>query len=193
MEDKRESISAEESLGIITNMIQQTRFNVNQGSFHLIFWGILIASIAISHYTLGLVGMGEKGGLVWLLTIPGAIVSLVYGLVTGKNARISTYADVLYSVLWISFAVVMFSGLTLLVMNRVDGALVAAYSMLMAAYATYMSGWILKFQPLKFGGMIFFLAAWLCFLLGGPITLLISAAAVIGGYIIPGVMLKKKG
>jgi hypothetical protein len=39
MENEEKMMTGEESLRIITEMINKTKFNIRQGSFHLLFWG----------------------------------------------------------------------------------------------------------------------------------------------------------
>ena len=42
MENDEKMMTGEESLKIITEMLNRTRVNFRQGSFHLLFWGWLI-------------------------------------------------------------------------------------------------------------------------------------------------------
>src|ERR1035437_5567704 len=41
MENEEKMMTGEESLRIITEMINKTKVNISQGSFHLLFWGWL--------------------------------------------------------------------------------------------------------------------------------------------------------
>ena len=52
METDEKVMSGEESLRIISEMINKTKVNISQGSFHLLFWGWLIFVCSLSEYFL---------------------------------------------------------------------------------------------------------------------------------------------
>jgi hypothetical protein len=93
MENVKQQFTATDSMALISEMIGQTRFNVKQGSFHFIFWGILLALIGIGNYVFIQLGFQDRAWYLWFLTFPGFFVSLIYGIRTGKKAGVSTYAD----------------------------------------------------------------------------------------------------
>jgi hypothetical protein len=56
----------------------------------------------------------------------------------------------------------------------------------------YTCGSAIEFNPLRFGGALNWIAALIAFNVSFEIQLLILAGAVLGGYIIPGYLLKRK-
>ncbi len=52
MEHEEKVMTGEESLKIITEMINKTKVSISQGSFHLLFWGWLIFICSLSEYCL---------------------------------------------------------------------------------------------------------------------------------------------
>ena len=52
MESEEKVMTGEESLKIITEMINKTKISISQGSFHLLFWGWLIFICSLSEYCL---------------------------------------------------------------------------------------------------------------------------------------------
>ena len=52
MENDEKMMTGEESLKIITEMINRTKVNIRQGSFHLLFWGWLITVCSLSEWLL---------------------------------------------------------------------------------------------------------------------------------------------
>lgn len=42
METEEKQMTGEESLKIITDMINKTKTNIRQSSFHLLFWGYIL-------------------------------------------------------------------------------------------------------------------------------------------------------
>jgi hypothetical protein len=56
----------------------------------------------------------------------------------------------------------------------------------------FISGALLRFNALKIGGVLNWLAGAACFFLDGPDCLLVLAFAVLTGYIIPGHMIQQQ-
>jgi hypothetical protein len=189
MENEEKMMTGEESLRIISEMINKTKVNIQQGSFHLLFWGWLILVCSLSEYILmNFVGYNHHY-YVWLLAIPGGFVSMIYGIVIGRKAKVHTYADRLYMWVWIGF---LFSFLVLFIIHSKNLGTVSPYIMMLVGFATFMSGMIIKFKPLIIGGIIFWIIAVIVSFASPSIAPLGMPVAVIAGYLIPGYMLKYK-
>jgi hypothetical protein len=189
MENEEKMMSGEESLRIITEMINKTKVNIRQGSFHLLFWGWLIFACSMSEYLLMNYTGFTHPYYVWFFVIPGAFISMIYGYVTGRKAKVHTYADMIYMWTWIGFlitAIVLF----IVQSKRLDN--VAPYILLLAGFPTFISGFIIKFKPLIFGGLVFWIIALVVNFAGPSVAPLGMPVAVLAGYLIPGYMLKYK-
>jgi hypothetical protein len=189
METEEKSMTGEESLRIISEMINKTKVNIQQGSFHLLFWGWLILVCSLSEYILMHFFGYSQHYYVWFLTIPGGFVSMIYGIVTGRKAKVHTYADRLYMWVWIAF---LFSFLVLFVIHSKNLGTVSPYILMLVGFATFMSGIIIKFRPLITGGIIFWITAVIVSFASPSLAPLGMPVAVIAGYLIPGYMLKYK-
>jgi hypothetical protein len=189
METDEKVMTGEESLRIISDMINRTKVNIRQGSFHLLFWGWLIFFCSLSEYLLYRFTDIENPWLVWLLVIPGAFVSFIYGYVKGKRSPFHTYADMLYMWTWIGFfisAIVLF----IIISDKMES--IAPYILMLAAIPTFISGFIVRFYPLIFGGISFWVFALIAYFAGPVVGPLAVPAAMLTGYLIPGYMLKSK-
>jgi hypothetical protein len=189
METKEKMMSGEESLRIITEMINKTKVNIRQGSFHLLFWGWLIFTCSLSEYLLMKLTDINHPYYIWFFVIPGVFVSMIYGFVTGRKETFHTYADRLYMWTWIGFliaAIVLF----IVQSKRLD--MVAPYILILAGFPTFVSGFIIKFRPLIFGGVCFWIIALVISFAGPNVAPLGMPAAVLTGYLIPGYMLRNK-
>ena len=189
MEQDEKVMTGEESLRIISEMINRTKVNIRQGSFHLLFWGWLIFFCSLSEYLLYKLTDIANPWNVWLLVIPGSFVSFIYGYVKGKKSPFHTYADMLYMWTWIGFfiaAVVLF----IITSDRMES--VAPYILTLAGIPTFISGFIIKFKPLIFGSISFWLFALIAYFAGPSAGQLAVPAAMLTGYLIPGYMLKRK-
>jgi hypothetical protein len=64
--------------------------------------------------------------------------------------------------------------------------------LIVSAIPTLVAGVVIKFKPLIFGGVAFWVFGVICFLVSGPWQFLVGAVAVFTGYLIPGMMLRNK-
>lgn len=189
MENVEKMMTGEESLRIISDMISRTKVNIRQGIFHLLLWGWLIFFCSLSEYLLYRLTDFSNSWLVWLLVIPGSFVSFIYGYIKGSRNLYHTYADMIYMWTWIGFfisAVILF----ILISDRIES--VAPYILMLAAIPTFISGFIIKFRPLIFGGISFWIFALIAYFAGPGIGPLSVPAAMITGYLIPGYILKNR-
>jgi hypothetical protein len=189
MENEEKMMSGEESLRIITEMINKTKVNIRQGSFHLLFWGWLIFACSISEYLLMKFTGLTHPYYVWFFVIPGAFVSIIYGFVTGRKAKVHTYADMLYMWTWLGF---LMTGIVLFIVHSKSLETVGPYILLLAGFPTFVSGFIIKFRPLIIGGICFWVMAIVVTFAGPSVAPLGMPLAVMTGYLIPGYILKNK-
>ena len=189
MENEEKLMTGEESLKIITDMINKTKVNIRQGSFHLLFWGWLIFACSLSEYLLWNLTDYATPWYVWFLTIPGVLVSMIYGFVNGRKAKVHTYADMIYMWTWMAF---LFAAVVLFVIIRKDIEDVAPFILTLAAMPTFISGCIIRFRPLIFGGASFWVLALVASFAGPSVAPLAVPVAMLAGYLIPGYLLRKK-
>lgn len=189
MENEEKMMTGQESLRIITEMINKTKVNISQGSFHLLFWGWLLIICSLSAWILEKFAGYSHAYYVWFLVIPGAFVSMIYGYVNGRKARVHTYADMLYMWTWLGF---LLASIVLFVVQAKNMQAITSYILLLAGFPTFMSGFIIKFRPLIVGGLCFWIIALLVNFAGPSLAPLGTPVAVLIGYLIPGYMLKNK-
>lgn len=189
MENEEKMMTGEESLKIITEMINKTKVNINQGSFHLLFWGWLLIICSLSAWILEKFTGFSHPYYVWFLVIPGAFVSMIYGFVNGRKARIHTYADMLYMWTWIGF---LLAAIVLFIVQAKNMEAITSYILLLAGFPTFLSGFIIKFRPLILGGLCFWVIALVVNFAGPSLAPLGTPIAVLIGYLIPGYILKNR-
>ena len=189
MENNEKMMTGEESLKIITEMINRTKVNIRQGIFHLLFWGWLITVCSLSEWLITNLTHYAHPYYVWILVIPGAFVSMIYGAVTGRKAKVHTYADMLYMWTWIGF---LFAAIVLFIVQSDRMENITPYILLLAGFPTFLSGFIVKFKPLIAGGICFWVIAILVHFAGPSLALLGTPVAMLTGYLIPGYMLRNK-
>lgn len=184
--DNQSKLSNEESLRIITRMIQTAKGNIKGNSFHFLLWGWVVTFGNLGHFYLMEFTDFAYPYAVWLITIPTWIVSLLYGYRQSSKERVKTYSDFLIMWTWLAFT---FSIVILIFSGKFD-ALLTPIILLFAGIPTFMTGLILKFKPLIYGGSSFWIFSVIAFSVEPSYSLLVSAVAIIVGYLIPGYILK---
>lgn len=187
MEEK--PLSESESLRLITDMIQKAKRNYQKGgSFHILLWGWVIMLANFSHYIIQSFTSFEHPYMVWLVTIPAGIISGVYGARQSRNARVSSHLDNIYGQIWLAvgFAIVV----VLLFMGNLNfnhNAVILLFS----GIGTYISGRLLRFTPMYWGGLALGIAAVIAFNVAEVNQYLVAGFGILVGYLIPGYLLKK--
>jgi hypothetical protein len=125
--------------------------------------------------------------LIWGILVAIGI-SLNYQHRSGKEASIvKGHIGRFFRILWeTSGAAMLLAVLLSLKLHVYPGTFILT----IAGLATLISGRLISFKPLIYGGIAFFAFAIAASFLNNEYQLLISAAAIITGYLVPGYMLK---
>lgn len=188
MDTENDSLTASESISLITKMIRQAQGNVKGSSFHFLMWGWVVALANLGMYALIQIDYPYPYA-VWLITIPAWAASMFYGYKQGRESRTVTYIERTIMWLWITFgisiAILIFFGESILFnLNPII--------ILMSSVPTFATGVLIRFKPLMMGAASFWLFAIVCFLVSAEEQNLVGAGAVLFGYLLPGYMLKYK-
>ncbi|MBP7166396.1 MAG: hypothetical protein KBB64_01895 [Bacteroidia bacterium] len=181
-------LSKEESLSIITSMIEATKKDLQDNGSWYLLWGWLVFIACAIHYSLMKVGY-EHPYYAWILMPVGGVISVVKGIREEKQQRVKTFVDDFMRYVLIAFLVCM-----LMVLFNSGVLKLTTYPLLMMVYGVwlFLSGGALSFRPLLIGGIINWALAVIGFYVGFETQLLLLAAAVMFGYIIPGYMLRSR-
>ena len=186
MAQESKPLSSEESLEIITHMIQAAKGNVKGSSFHFLLWGWVVVVANLGHFYLMEFTSYEHPYIVWLITIPTWVISFIYGYRSLDHKNVKTYSDGLVMWCWLAFT---FS-IVIIIFSGKFGHLIPPTILVFAGFAVFMSGLILKFKPLILGGSSFWVFSPVAFHVAPSYALLVSAVAIFTGYLIPGYMLR---
>lgn len=188
METENTKLSPEQSLDLISSMIRQTQGNASNGSFYFLLWGWVITLCNFGMYILLQVTTPNYAALVWTLGIPAWIITMIYASRQDKSRPVTTHLDKISMWLWIGI------GITILpswIFGEQINWHVNAVVLMPIGLATFVSGIIIKFRPLLFGGITFWIAGTLCYIVSPLDQYLVGGVAMIFGYLVPGYMLKK--
>jgi len=189
-------MTAEESLQIIRRSIANSRKNMKDASFYYILWGWALIFASITNYAVlkyyiqaeAYAGLWWKSLLVWAIFLILATLILQIKISrSSKKEKVVTHIDRFISILWLSAGVIM--GLMVFLSFKVD-SYPTPFILAITALATFVSGAIVRYKPLIYGGIVFLFASVLSIYVSGLEQLLIFAAAVALGYLLPGYLLK---
>ncbi|MEO9211040.1 MAG: hypothetical protein ABI208_08075 [Ginsengibacter sp.] len=182
------NLKHEESLRIIHEMIGNARSRIVDNGFSWLIWGTLIILASLSTYFL-VDANAENIFMGWNVFGICAVLLFLYSWINPKKKKVTTYVDEVLQWADIGFAVsllvVIFSINISVSPNNGFGYLLMLYAFLMI-----IQGGAMHFKPLIFGAVINWLGAlgiFYCTVF--KYDMLITAAAVFIGYIIPGLML----
>lgn len=186
---KESELTNSESLQIITDMIHQAKRNIaKKGSFYFLLWGWVVMVGNFGYYIIASYDLHHAPHIIWSITIPAAIVSIVYSMMQRKAATHTSQIDGVFSNLWMAiFASIV---VVLIFMSKMEynhNAII----LLLSGLGTFVSGRLLKFNPLILGGLALWLSGIVAFNVNVVDQCLVGGIAIIVGYLIPGYLLKK--
>jgi hypothetical protein len=190
MENETE-LSPEESLKVIQSMINKTKDAVADDSFYFLLWGWLVFGCCVGQYVLKIFLHYPNHSVVWFLMPVGGVVSWIYGAQQSKTQKVKSFVNESLEYLWLALAI---SFIVLVIINVGSGAWQTAftYYILLYAIGTFVSGSLIRFKPLVYGGLINFALAAASVRFSFDNQLLIGALAILISYIIPGHLLRMR-
>ncbi len=177
-----------ESIKIIERMLEESRNSLSKYSFHFILWALLLIPCGIVEWYFSDI---EYRFMIWpIVSIIGGIIAAIYGYQQSKRESVKTLAGRVSGFVWGGFGICMvFCIFYSLSLNTPPYTLI----LLLAGAATFTTGGLSKFKPFIFGGVFLVIAAIVCgFIVAIQNQGLIFSAGLAGGYLIPGLLLRKK-
>ncbi|HEY3404048.1 MAG TPA: hypothetical protein VGK59_11710 [Ohtaekwangia sp.] len=188
MKTQSENLSAQESLDIITGMIEQAKGSVQKNSFYFLLWGWVVVLANLAVFVLIRFTDYPNPFIVWSITIPAAIFSIIHGIRKDKQSRVSTHLEKISAAIWIGFGITCF---TFIIFGAKIGWQINPVITIMCATPTFVSGVIIRFKPLMFGAITLWVLGVASFVVGSSeLQFLLSAIAITLGYLVPGYMLR---
>ena len=131
-----------------------------------------------------------NGWMAWpILGSLGGIIAGVHGAREGKKQGASTFTDRVFMWVWISFTITMVILIVASVaMDQRPGPIVS----ILTGMPTFITGAILRFRPLQVGGVLFWVLGVLSLFVWPAHGALLFGVALLFGYIVPGMLLKRQ-
>jgi hypothetical protein len=188
---EQENFSPQESLKLIQSMIAKTQQDMGDDSKHFLLWGWITFVACVGQFVLKIVYHYEKHYLVWLLIIPGVIISAYMGITEQRTQKANTYIGDSMKYLWMGMGISFFV-LSMILSRMGWNNNVFPFFMLLYGLGTFISGKFLQFKPLVYGGLAAWAMAIASVYFNYDYQILFAAAAILVSYIIPAYMLRNK-
>jgi cation transport ATPase len=186
MEEK--NITEQESLAIIQQMINKSKKQLTDRSKYFMMWGVAVFACAIIQYLL-LKNLQTNTQRVWLAMPVLAIVQLFMSIRDRKKEKVVSHNTAAISSVWLALGISFFilAFLSFRISFEIFPFLILLYGI-----GTFVTGRIIQFTPLVWGGIVCFMLSILITYIDGAEKLLILALSVVVSYIIPGILLKRE-
>ena len=185
-------MTEQESLKIITEMIENSRSGIRDNGFYCLLWGWLMLSASILNLILMKMNY-DKAWLPWpVLMAAGMVVSVIVGYRKGKEARVMTWFDTSMIYLLRAFFMVLvivlyMAGTGVIPWRAADSLIISLYGL-----ATFFSGGLLRFRPLIYGGTLAWVLAIVVLYVPDLYSFPVVGASIVVAYLVPGYILKNR-
>lgn len=188
---KEENFSREESFNIIAKMISQAKNEYSDRGDGWLLWGWLLfaastVSAVLNHLTL-------SKYIPWVWDAMGILVLIyfIYGITRKKVKKVKTYVEEMLDRCGTGFFLSLITMIIASATQKNDFSF--GYYFIIYAFWMYIYGSAIKFKPLIVGAFVNWAASIAIFLIDDfTYGMIVSAMAVLIGYLIPGYMLRNQ-
>jgi len=188
----QEQLSAQSSLALIESMINKAQNRYSENGTLYLLWGWIIFTCTLGQYALlSYTSMGANSGLIWMLTLVALGYQFYYLKLKEKKETVKTYTYEMIGYVWMVFGISM--GMVSFISLKLGGwQLMYALILLLYGMPTFLTGAIMRFTPLKIGGIVCWVLSVIAVYVSSKEIILLLLPAVISAWIIPGYLLRAK-
>lgn len=195
MEKGNPELDPRQSLELIESMINRAKDRFAEDGFLYLLWGWVVLVCSLSQFILLHFFKSPYHYLVWMACWVVLIYQFYYIGRKRKRIKVRTYTDYIIKFVWITFAIVIFIIGFLIgrlttgeYYSHINPIVIALYGM-----PVFLSGIILRFQPLIIGGIACWILSIITTFIGNyDYQFLMIPVAMLVAWIIPGYLLRAK-
>jgi hypothetical protein len=182
--EQENRLTPQQSLALISEVIIQTKENIKTHSFIFLLWGWALAIASLLRFVL----QTQTNFEYYFIPFP-IIVTIALAISISKNRRKTseTYLNFFLKKLWIGL---IFGFIAIVFVSLYQKIEPFTFTLVLASVGTLVSGMVMKFKPLQWGGICFLISAVCCVFISDEYKVLFHGLAIILGYLIPGYILK---
>jgi len=185
----KQALNPQESLHLITEMIQKAKSRMVYNGHLYLVWGWLVFFTAIVHF--GLQYFYPSPYIVWLITIPFLIYSIIHIKNKKRESKVKTHYDEIISGIWIVTGI-MFLMIYYILIHTGNYNLIITCILLLYGLPVMLMGILFKFTPLKTGALICWALAIASLFIENIYHPLFISAAMLAAWIRPGYLMRKE-
>ncbi len=173
------------SIQLIEEMIAQAKSEFSYNGVHYLLWGWLVLVAALMNYILLVYTDYQMHWIGWpVLMGLGGVITAILSIKEGRKKRAESAINRAINQVWVGLGLAL--AVVILLMPKIG--IESSYPIFILLYAigTFITGRVIHFRPLIFGGAACFALSLVASYLNFENQLLIIALAIIVSYIIPG-------
>ncbi len=188
---ENENFSREDSFAIISKMISQAKNEYHDKGDGWLLWGWLLFIASSASAILNHIGQDKIIQYVWNGMGLLVLIYFIYEITKKKSSKVKTYVEDMLDKFGVGF---FLSLITIIIASSIaNKGFVFGYYFILYAFWMYIYGSAIKFKPLIFGAFVNWAASIVIFIVDDfTYGMMVSAIAVLIGYLIPGYMLRNQ-
>ena len=190
MEESDKNFTPQESLRLITSMIETTKASISDNSHFFLLWGWATMAGCMLQFYLMVIVESPRHYYAWFVTPVAVLLHVIFLYKFKKNEKVKTFISEANSYVWV---VIGFSFMALsFVFVKIGWQYSFPFYIMLYGIGTYISGSLINFKPMKFGGAACIVLVAVTPYLDYAFQILLAAFAILISYIIPGHLLRNQ-
>lgn len=209
MENK--DLSHEESLRLIESMINKAKNSYHDTGIGPILWGTIITICSLVTFS-QMNGYFDLPFDVWWLTVVAIIPQVIYSIRSGKKSKHTSHDEAAMDAIWICFGIslVLLIFININIIDKISpvfkdyverhgtkapanySGFTTSFFLLLYGIPTILTGVLRRFKPMLYGGILCWILCVISVYTDIKIDMLLTAAAAIFAWLIPGIILWKR-
>ncbi len=189
---KQETVLNEsQSLELIASMINKAKNNFAENGMLYLLWGWVVLICCTTQFIASYFFNLPYAHFVWFLTWAVVIYQIFYLRKRKQLQRSKTYTNEITGMVWLVFFICMVLVIFISIQFQ-NAEMINPLLLVLYGVPTVLSGAIMKFKPLVFGGIFCWVLAVISPFVKVEFHMLLIALSVIAAWIIPGYLLQVK-
>lgn len=206
-----DKMTEQESLQLISQMINKAKNNFHESGVGPILWGTIITVCSLVTY-FQIKFHFDLPFDIWILTVAAIVPQLIIVSRERKRQKLRSYDDITMDYIWMTFGISIFLLVTInnVIITKLTpvfnayvelkgrmpdenySGLSTSFFLLLYGFPTIITGGSRHFKPMLFGGIFCWIACVISLFTKSDIDMLLLAASAILAWLIPGILLRKK-
>jgi hypothetical protein len=192
--EKETEFSSAESLATIQEMINVAKNRFSENGHLYLVWGWTVFVCSIAQFILGYFALYSKPYIVWGLCWVVLVYQVIYMIRKHRKNTVRTYTGEIVGYVWMVFVILMFLFIFLFrnIVGQEADKLIGPVLLGLYGMPTFLCGVILRFWPLRLGGLCCWILSILSVFVSNEFGILLLSVAMATAWIFPGYMLRSK-